>query len=83
MIIEQQKIEINSVLGKHYSSKIIPHLESKGIKPLRAEKFTKAIIQKIINGYVEDLSTEIEILKFVKSHKKKLEKLHIKQKSIL
>lgn len=83
MITEQQKIEINSVLGKHYSNKIIPHLESKGLNPIRAEKFTKQIIQKIINGHLEDLSTEIEILKFVKTQKNKLEKLQQKQKSIL
>ena len=83
MITDYQKAEIILVLGNHYSNKIIPHLESKELKPLRADKFTKQIIQKIINGHVEDLSTEIEILKFVKSQKSKLEKLQQKQKSIL
>lgn len=83
MITEVQKIEIIATLGNHYSSKIIPHLEGKGLKPLRADKFTNGIIQKIINGHVEDLKTEIEILKFVKSQKNKLEKLQQKQKSII
>jgi hypothetical protein len=83
MITKNQKVNIISILGNHYSNKIIPHLERKGLKPLRAEKFTKTIIQKIINGKVEDLVTEIEILKLVKTAKTKLEKLQIKQKSIL
>lgn len=83
MINDLQKEEITKTLGFHYSKKIIDFLNKKGFKPDRSETFTNAIIQKIVNGHVENLQIEIEILKFVKQLKAKQEKLQQKQQSIL
>lgn len=69
MITEKQKEAICNTLGKQYSKKIIPHLEKKGIKPVKSQFFTPQIIQNIVNGIAANdyLHVEIEILKLTKA----------------
>lgn len=83
MISENQKEAICNILGKHYSSKVIAHLESKGIKPLKNEVFTPKIIQHIVNGYYEHSIVEIEIVNLVNATKKRNDKAAKKLQTLL
>jgi hypothetical protein len=52
-------------LGKHYSVAIISDLDKKGIKPPIAEKWSKDLIQRIMNGNLENLEVEVAIIELV------------------
>jgi hypothetical protein len=84
MITENQKEAICNILGKHYSSKVIAHLENKGIKPIKNKAFTPKIIQDIVNGRTEEYSfVEIEIVNLVSATKKRNEKAAKKLQNLL
>lgn len=83
MINENQKEAICNILGKHYSSKIIAHLENKGIKSLKNKDFKPKIIQDIVNGRQEHSAVELEIVNLVNSTKKMNEKLDKVLKKLL
>lgn len=84
MITKIQKEAICNTLGKHYSSKIIAHLELKGIKPLKNKVFNPKIIQDIVNGRIDCYgNVEIEIVKLVNATKKQKEKSSQKLQNLL
>jgi hypothetical protein len=84
MITETQKEAICNTLGKQYSSKIIAHLENKGIKPIKNKAFTPNIIQNIVNGRTDEyLLVEIEIVNLVSATKKRNEKAAKKLQNLL
>lgn len=83
MITETQKEVICNTLGNKYSSKVIAHLEKKGLKPLKNDVFTPKIIQDIVNGRHENYEyVEIEIVNLVNAVKKSNEKAAIKLKTL-
>lgn len=65
MITKKQKKVITEVLGKHYSIAIIFHLEKKKIYNTNGNTFSKASIQKIMNGTQPNEIVEMEIAKLV------------------
>lgn len=79
MITTQQKEQIISILGKHYSPEIINYLEYKNIKPLRADSFSSIIIQNIMNGATENLLVENAILDLTEKVKKTILRLENKK----
>jgi hypothetical protein len=83
MITETQKEAICNTLGNKYSSKIIAHLERKGIKPVKNLVFTPKIIQDIVNGRHEYSAVEIEIVNLVNAVKKRNEKANKKLQTLL
>lgn len=83
MITETQKEAICNTLGNKYSSKIIAHLESKGIAPIKNEVFNPQIIQNIVNGRYEHLEVEVEIVNLVLAIKKSKDKAAKKLKTLL
>jgi intracellular sulfur oxidation DsrE/DsrF family protein len=83
MITETQKEAICNTLGSQYSSKIIAHLEKKGITPIKNEVFNAQIIQNIVNGRYEHLEAEIEIVNLVMAVKKLKEKAAKKLETLL
>lgn len=83
MITPEEKNEIILIIGKHYSVPIINYLSAVGVKPIKAEFFTKSIIQQIVNGIYENIEVEFLILQFVKITKKQKEKISKKRSSIL
>lgn len=83
MITETQKEAICNTLGNQYSSKIIAHLEKKGITPIKNEVFNAQIIQNIVNGRYEHLEAEIEIVNLVMAIKKLKEKAAKKLETLL
>ena len=83
MISIEEKEEIISVIGKHYSIPIIKHLEALEIKPKKTDVFTTGLIQQIVNGNYTNEEIEIAILELVKITKKQKEKRAKKRKSLI
>lgn len=83
MITENQKEAICNVLGKHYSSKIIAHLEKKEIKSIKNKDFTPQMIHKIVNGRLEYVIVEIEIVNLVNATKNRNDRAAKKLQTLL
>lgn len=69
MILPSEKKTIIKVLGKHYSRKIKPYLESKQIN------VSTKVIQNVVNGITENLTIEMLIVRLVEKEKIKVQKL--------
>ncbi len=67
--------KIKQVLGGKYSTKIIPHLESLGIKSPSGGSITPKIIQNIVHGKTVNTLIMEEIIKLVATTEKQLKKL--------
>ena len=67
--------KIKKVLGGKYSNKIIPHLESLGIKSPSGGTLTPKIIQNIVHGKTVNTTIMEEISNLVATTEKQLKKL--------
>jgi hypothetical protein len=65
MISAQEKESYVKHLTKHYSVAIIAELNKKEIKPPIASAWSKDLIQRIMNGQIENLEVEIAIIELV------------------
>ena len=61
MISPEQKEKIITVLGNHYSTEIIQHLNDKEIFNSNGKTFSPAGIRNIVNGLRQNLIVETEI----------------------
>jgi hypothetical protein len=83
MINLNQKDIIISVLGKHYSPKIIEYLNRKQILNSYGNPFSCASIQKIVSGIQKNDVVELEIVSLVTATKKRNEKTAKKLQTLL
>lgn len=83
MINHSQKETIILVLGKHYSPKIIAHLNKKEIFNSNGNAYSSASIQKIVSGIQHNDIVELEIVSLVKTAKKLNEKTAKKLQTLL
>ena len=67
--------KIKLVLGGHFSTPIIKHLEKSGFKPKRSEKFTTKIIRDLLSGKSKDIEVLQEISNFVLATEKSIKKI--------
>lgn len=88
MIQQVFKDIIVNVLGVHYSSKIINHLENKGIRNTDGRPFSNESIRQFVNGYRENREVESAIVDLVekesqaaKQLSKRIEKVVESEKS--
>lgn len=77
MITPQEKKTIIKVLGKQYSRKIKPFLETNG------ENHTVKVIQNVVNGITENTAIEMLIIKLVAKERITIQKLKNMKKSKL
>ncbi len=81
-----EKEEITNTLGKHYSGKVIAHLNSKGITNADGNPYSADSVRNIVNG-TNGRSANPEvvaaILELVAETKKSLAGLEKKRKKVL
>lgn len=82
MNAKEQK-RIKSVLGNHYSSKIIAHLNRKEIFNADGNPFASGSIRKIVTGKQGNPTVEVEILKLVRIEEKRAENLRNQRTNLL
>lgn len=78
MITDNQKNKITEVLTKHYSKRIIDHLNENEIYNSKGKEFSKASIQRIVSGAQVNETVELEIAKLVaktREEQKEVEKI--------
>ena len=80
MLTHLENKKVIKILGKKYSSKIIPHLAKKNIVNSDGNEYAAGSIQKIVNRERENLSVEIAILQLVKATEIQLQKVAEKRK---
>ena len=83
MITPKEKKRIIEVLGKHYSTTIINHLQTKEIVNAKGNPFSQPSIRNIVNCSEENLPVELAILQLVKTTEKLLAKQIEKRKKLL
>lgn len=71
MISEKEKQFIIEVYGKHYCKAIIEDLEKKGIKPVRANKFSNNQITQLVCGDWENAQLEQAVIFAANARNKK------------
>lgn len=71
MISPEEKQFIIDAYGKHYCKAVIEDLEKKGIKPLRAEKFSNSQITLLVCGEWENLELEKQVMSAANTRRKK------------
>ena len=69
------KVKIQEVFGRNYSTKIIEHLVSKGFTAPRGGILTQKVIQDIVSGRTKDIEIMEAITNFVVATEIKLEKI--------
>ena len=69
------KVKIQEVLGRNYSTKIIEHLVNKGFTAPRGGILTQKVIQDIVAGRTINIPLMEEINTFIIATETKLEKI--------
>lgn len=70
MITEEEQKRVIDVLGKHYSGKIIAHLNKKEIVNTDGNAFSPESIRLFVGGHRENETVEFAILQFVNTTEK-------------
>lgn len=83
MINAKEQRIIIEVLGKHYSTMIALHLQSKGFVNAKNEMYSNSSIRQFVNGIVENIAIEMEILKFINDTKSNKKLLAVERKKLI
>ena len=83
MITPKEKKRIIEVLGKHYSTTIINHLQTKEIVNAKGNPFSQPSIRNIVNCNEENITVELAILQLVDKTEKSKIKIAQKRKLLI
>lgn len=83
MVFPNEKETIIKYLGKHFSRKIIPYLNSKKCLNQKGSPYSPKSIQNIVNGETDNPIVEEKIFELVATEKKKAEKLINLKKTVI
>lgn len=83
MIFPNEKETIVKYLGKHFSRKIIPYLNSNKCFNSKGKSYSPKSIQNIVNGETDNPIVEVLIFRLVATEKAAAEKLINLKKSIV
>lgn len=83
MIKKTEKAVIVSVLGNHYSTAVIEHLNKKEIFNADGNPFSAISIRQIVTGKRNNLLVEIAIIEMVIAKQKAIETAKVRRKNLL